>query len=106
MTRPSLPPRRPSVTEKITIVMASGSEFQVLITVGFADDAMQRPIEVFCADFKAGTDLHSMVMDSCIALSRLLQHGDDPEELAKSFSKPRSMLGFIAMEVSKMKGPK
>jgi len=76
-----------------------GHTFKVLITIGF--DAANNPIEVFCADFKAGTSLHSIVMDACILFSRLLQHGDEPDDLEHSMCQPHSLLGSIASAVAK-----
>ena len=81
-----------------------GKEKKILITVGFDDEG--EPKEVFCADFKAGTTLHSIVMDACILLSRLLQHGDMPVELLDSMCQPPSLIGAIAAAIADCKGPR
>lgn len=77
-----------------------GLEKMILVTVGFDDHG---PREVFCADFKAGTAMHSIVMDACILLSRLLQHGDSPDDILAGMSgggderdHKRSLIGRIA----------
>lgn len=102
MARDKLPNRRPSLTAKVPVTLESGKAFQILITVGFKDDDMTIPYEVFTADFKAGTSLHSLVMDACIMFSRLLQHGDHPDELVKTFCTPPSLIGTIAETVCKL----
>jgi hypothetical protein len=78
--------------------MADGREISLTVTFGF--DGADNVREVFCADFKAGSDLHAVVMDACILLSRLLQHGDPPEELASTLCEPPSLVGCIARAVS------
>lgn len=98
MVRQVLPSRRPSATSKVYVTMDNGKEIKILITIGF--DPQGRPAEVFCADFKAGTALHAIVMDACICLSRLLQHGDTPKDILRSMCRPHSLLGTIASEVA------
>jgi len=56
--------------------------------------------EVFCSDFKAGSDQQSVVMDACILLSRLLQHGDAPAEILASMCSPFSLIGSIANAIT------
>ena len=87
MARIPPPQRRASLTRTVPVVM-SGKEVKIHVTVGFSDDAMTNPIEVFCADFKAGSDSHAIVMDACILFSRLLQNGEGPMDLAKSLAHP------------------
>ena len=100
MTRAHLPSRRLNQTCKVRYLFSSGQkEMDILITVGY--DERHRAKEVFCADFKAGSDLHAIVMDACIPLSRLLQHGDTPDELARSMCEPHSLLGTIAAAVAR-----
>ena len=103
MTRTRLPDRRPSVTERIKLTVGDHDK-NVLVTFGFTDEAMTVPLEVFCADWKAGQALHSMVIDSCILISRLMQHGDRASELAKTLCDPPSLLGQIAAAVAKHEG--
>lgn len=100
--RTKLSDRRASETRKITFAVESGGEMSVLITVGFDEEGEAK--EVFCADFKAGTTLHSIVMDACVLFSRLLQHGDTPAELFASMCRPPSLIGAIAAAVSDSKG--
>lgn len=102
MAREKLPDRRPSITKKIPVAMDSQSSVTILITVGFADDAMTQPREVFCANWKTGTALHAIVMDSCVLMSRLLQHGDSPRALADTLCRPPSLIGAIAAAVAEM----
>lgn len=99
MARDRLPDRRPSETLVVPVVV-DGREVRILVTVGFADAGMTVPREVFCADWKAGTSLHAIVMDACILMSRLLQHGDRPDELAGTLCQPPSLVGTIARAVS------
>jgi len=94
--RTRLPDRRPSLTTPVRVPMDGGKEIEITITVGFADREMREPREVFCNDFKAGTSLHAIVMDACILLSRCLQHGDHPAELARTCCQPPSLVGAIA----------
>ena len=102
MTRTRLPDRRPSETCKITFRYENDREQKILITIGF--DSSGAPKEVFCADFKAGTTLHSIVMDACILVSRMLQHGDDPIELVNSMCRPHSLIGVILAAVAEYAG--
>jgi hypothetical protein len=103
MTRVKLPPRRANETRRIKFVFEGDKETAILITIGFADDGT--PQEVFCADFKAGTTLHGIVMDACILLSRLMQHGDTPAELLASMCGQKSLIAAIAEAVADSKGP-
>ena len=64
-------------------MVLDGKDIVLLITVGYDMDVdPPAPREVFCANFKAGTALHAIVMDSCILLSLLLQFGETPEGIA------------------------
>jgi hypothetical protein len=99
--RQRLPDRRASITEYVEAQLDGGKTKRILVTVGF-DDAGQ-PREVFCADFKAGTAMHAVIMDACILLSRLLQHGDLPQDLYKALcDKPPSVIGAIACLVARL----
>jgi hypothetical protein len=106
VARTKLPDRRPSVTERNKIVLDGGKATPVLVTIGFADDAMTTPREVFCADWKAGTALHAIVTDTCILISRLLQHGDRATEIAAAMCTPPSLPGQIAAIVARHEGEK
>jgi hypothetical protein len=98
--RTRLADRRPSVTDRVSFVLADGSRIRLTVTFGFNQAGEVR--EVFCADFKAGSDMHATVMDSCILLSRLLQHGDTPGELARTLCDPPSLVGTIARAAAKL----
>jgi hypothetical protein len=100
--RTRLADRRASVTSRVIFAMADGKEIGLTVTFGLDQEGNVR--EAFCADFKAGSDLHAIVMDSCILLSRLLQHGDAPEELARTLCAPPSLIGCIAKAASEI-GP-
>lgn len=101
--RTKLPDRRQSETRKMTVVHAGGKETKILITIGFDDDGVAK--EVFCADFKAGSDLHALVMDACILISRCLQHGDTVVDLAKAMCEGPSVIGAILSEIANSSGP-
>jgi hypothetical protein len=79
-------------------ISEEGKTQEVIVTVGF--DLEGKPREVFCADWKSGAAMHSIVIDACILLSRLLQHGDSPADLAVTLCQPPSVLGAIAAHVA------
>jgi hypothetical protein len=54
MSRTKLPNRRPSINFKVKVISVAGRDFNVTVTAGV--DAQDRIREVFCADFKAGSD--------------------------------------------------
>lgn len=101
MPRTPLPDRRPNVTMKVSHVFAGGREQNLLVTFGF--DSLTTPFgtkrriaEIFCADFKEGTDLHTLITDACVCLSLLLQHGyDAPTLRAKFMPAPKSLLSTL-----------
>ena len=108
MARNKLPEKRPALTRKLSIMM-SGKPAHILVTFGFKVELTEisvgesvgteskfRVAEVFCADFKAGSDLHAIVMDACILLSRLFQHGDSPKEIADTLGED-SLIKTIAV---------
>lgn len=99
MTRAKLPPRRPSLTRTVPHAGDNGSVTNLHITVGFEND---KPSEVFCASFKSGSGMNALTGDACILVSRLLQHGDAPKEIAEALSSPPSVIGTIAKLVSEI----
>ena len=101
--RTRLPDRRPNVTTQVPFELASGAAVALTVTFGFDEVGDVR--EVFCDDFKAGSDMHATVMDACILLSRLLQHGDTPEALATTLCTPLSVIGTIAKAVAQERQP-
>ena len=95
--RQKLPDRRLSINLPIKFQSAAGREIKILITVGYeVIDGRYLIREVFTADFKAGSDNQALVMDACVLFSRLLQHGNTPEELFKAMCSPPSLIGVIA----------
>ena len=100
MSRAKLPDRRANLTQKVFVALDGGKEVKLLVTVGFND--IGKPMEVFCADFKSGTAMHTIVMDACVMMSRLLQHGDTPLELYKALARPESVLGAIAKAIAEL----
>lgn len=97
MARAKLSDRRASVTIRVDHAWAGGNEVSVLVTLGY--DPLGNVREVFSADFKSGTDLYFIITDACILLSRLLQHGDTPAEIAASMCSPASLIGTIAAAI-------
>ena len=91
--RERLPSRRPSLTETI--------EWQgrpIALSVGFSPDG--RPLELFARAGKPDSDLDCVVDDIAVALSRLLQHGDQLAAIAGGVGRlpsgePSSVAGAI-----------
>lgn len=103
MTRTPLPNRRPALTRKLTVTLDGGREVHILVTIGFEVNEAGTPTvprEVFCADFKAGTALHGIVVDACILMSQMLQRGTAPRDLLASMGTPLSLVGQIAQAVA------
>lgn len=78
----------------------SGKDHHILVTFGF-DETERHVREVFCADFKAGTDYHHLAVDACILVSRLLQHGATAQELLDSVGRPPSLIGVLLAAAAK-----
>lgn len=94
MTRTALPDRRGNNTVKVTHAWANGKEQKLLVTFGVDDGGNVK--EIFCADFKEGTDMHGLIVDACIVLSLLLQHGYSAQELRDKLAKnPQSLLATL-----------
>lgn len=91
--REKLPERRPAVNQVIKFKSVAGHEIELIITIGYGNQSQVR--EVFCADFKAGSDNQAIVSDACILLSRLLQYGNTPADILKSMCSPPSLIGQI-----------
>ncbi|MBB4267613.1 ribonucleotide reductase [Roseospira visakhapatnamensis] len=93
MTRHRLPDRRPSVTLPL-----EHEGFACQLTVGFYPDG--RVGEVFVSGLKTGSNLDALVADAGVLVSRLLQHGVAPDDLAGSMgrqgdARPASLIGAI-----------
>ena len=99
MTRHRLPDQRPSRTVDHTHNFFHGGSQRLLVTVG-SDAPGGPPREVFCASFKAGSDMNAAVQDACVLISRLLQMGVPPGELAASLSHPPSVVGTLVAVVA------
>jgi hypothetical protein len=97
--RQKLPDRREAINVTLRHELGNGNRLKFIITMGF--DGLGNVREVFCADFKAGSDNQSVIMDACIILSRLLQYGDAPEELFNSMCSPPSLIGTIAAAIAR-----
>lgn len=91
--RDRLPDRRPSVTMAIDHALGSGALVRMLVTYSF--DSEGRVREVFCADFKAGSDFHTVVVDASILVSRLLQEKLRLAQVLASLSDPPSLIGSM-----------
>ncbi len=97
MSRTKLNDRRFCANLDTQFNSASGRSFKLTITIGFDTDYNIK--EVFCADFKSGSDNQATIMDACILLSRLLQHGDTPADLLTSMCSPPSLIGTICKAI-------
>jgi hypothetical protein len=83
-----------------------GTRFTV--TVGFYPDG--RPGEVFTHGMRTGSSLDSLLVDACVAVSWLLQHGVHPSELAASMgrqgsSEPASIIGAVIDHIAHSTSP-
>jgi hypothetical protein len=101
MARVQLPDRRPNVTERVRHEWATGQEQHLLVTFGFNRHGKVK--EMFCADFKEGTDMHTLIGDACMVVSLLLQHGYSPADiLTKMAPHPRSVLHTLVDAAAKL----
>ena len=99
MTRARLPSRRHGITMPVE---HRGQRFDC--TFGIGEDGYVR--EAFMRSAKDGTDFSALMVDACIAVSMLLQHGETMQTLAQAFGEnraegesvgpPQSALGAIA----------
>jgi hypothetical protein len=84
MSREKLPLRRPSITLDVAHTYPGNQEpFVFTISVGFYDEAMTRPGEIFVHTMnrsvqKVSVDIHN----SCVAVSFALQYGVPMKDLA------------------------
>ena len=94
MPRERLPNRRRATTINIA---SGGSKYQ--LGVGYFADG--RVGEVFIAGPKSGSDMHGLLADLGVVISRLFQHGDTPASLAAGMARlgdgetPASIVGTI-----------
>lgn len=87
MSRELLPERRPSATEVFEQTTSAGGVVAYTMTVGYYDEAMTRPGEVFLSAGKAGTDVEVNARDGAIAISIALQHGVPLDILAHAMTR-------------------
>lgn len=93
MTRMRLPDRRPSVTLEM-----EHDGFRCTLSSGVYADG--RIGEVFAAGLKTGSAIDALIADAAVLVSRLLQHGITPADLAGSISRlgnhqPASLIGAV-----------
>lgn len=98
--RSKLPSRRASVTENVRFTTESGTDKSLNVTFGFSPNGVLQ--EVFTASFKTGSDTHALIMDACILLSTLMQHGYSPAQLAQKLCHPPSLIGTVAAAAARM----
>lgn len=95
MSRSRLPDRRHAETISVPVVMGE-KNVNVLVTFGFdRDQPPWRVTEMFCADFKAGSEYHRLTVDTCIMASRLFQHGVTARDLFASMGDPPSLIASL-----------
>ncbi len=94
VNRTRLPDRRPSVTQRVRHTLNGGQTLDVLVTFSIDLDT-GKVREVFSADFKAGSDNQTLIVDACILVSLLLQYGRSPALILGSLSEPRSLIGAM-----------
>lgn len=97
MTRHRLPDRRPAMTLDL-----QHDGFRCALFAGFYADG--RVGEVFVAGLKSGSSLDALVADAAVLVSRLLQHGVAPADLAGSMARlgddrPASLIGAVVDHV-------
>ncbi len=93
MPRTHLPNRRENETVDL---LFEGQRYHV--TIGLDPD--DRPKEVFCHGAKIGSAMDRLLDDACVALSLLLQHRIEPQDLAHSMGRldggsPSSIIGAL-----------
>ena len=81
--RHELPTRR--LTENRKVETADGHTIH--LSIGFDPADPMRPREVFYSGgFRSGAQLEFQLQDACVLISLLLQHGLQPEDVAKSLA--------------------
>lgn len=100
--RTPLPEKRACVTRKITLHFVNHDK-NVIVSYGHHGG---RVVEMFCADFKAGDDMQTLIMDACVMASLLLQHGYDAAELLSRLADGPSLIGQLVAGAVDALGPK
>lgn len=99
--RRTMPPRRLSITEKISHPTYNGNMINLIITAGIAGSRVN---EIFTSSFKTGSDNNALISDGCVFISLLLQHGYTAKLLLDKLCDPPSFFGSIlraAMEIDR-----
>ncbi|WP_170565890.1 TSCPD domain-containing protein [Ruegeria atlantica] len=90
--RQILPNRRLVETRRVETAFGQTA----FISVGYDPAEPLRPREVFySAGLKSGSDLEFLLHDMCVLVSKLLQCGMPPEDVAKSLSRQETAIGDI-----------
>ena len=102
-----LPTRRYSENRRVVL----HGTHKVYLTIGYDPADPERPREVFYSGgFRSGSDLEYQMQDVCVMLSLLLQHGVEPEAIAKSMARRENafeeleyatIVGCITEEIAK-----
>ena len=95
MSRKYLPTRRQVTTTTIT-----WNEHLFDLTIGFYDEELLHPGEVFANSGKTPEAVQQLVQDACVLISVALQHGISPSALGKSIPRfdngaPYTIIGTI-----------
>lgn len=95
--REMLPPHRAAETIEMTVKLGN-NDIHFAATFGFNERGEVK--ELFCLAFKTGTDLQTLLHQSCMVISLALQHGASTAELARILgeddqSPPRSIIGAM-----------
>ena len=95
MSREYLPDRRVNRTVK-----ARWEDQTFYLTVGFYDEELKRPGEVFADTGKTPQAVQQVIADACILISVALQFGVSAADLGKSLArfdngKPYTIIGVI-----------
>lgn len=86
-TRVALPERRPALSEAFGHEAAAGGTMVYEMTIGFYDESLRRPGEIFLTCGKSGTDVETNARDASIAVSIALQYGVPAEVLARAMTR-------------------
>lgn len=96
LSQPLLPTRRPAETRDLHW---NGQRYHLCVGI---NPHTGRPAEAFLSGAKAGSEMDALIDDAMIALSKLLQAGADPQELASTFG-GQSIIGAVAQEIAAWK---
>lgn len=80
--RQRLATRRRQLTFDLDFQAGSGGGLPLTVSIGFFDDG--RPGECFITGPKSGSQMNALLHDAAILISRALQAGQTPADLARS----------------------